>query len=63
MFSFINHLFSIQVKQYQNKAFLLENEMTSLKRKLELMDNENKRLKSDVSSKMYHYISKNIIIL
>lgn len=41
----------MQIKQYQNKSFLLENEMASLKRKLEFMDCENKRLKSDVSSK------------
>lgn len=32
--------------------------MTSLKRKLELMDNENKRLKSDVSLKMFHNMIK-----
>ncbi|XP_026809315.1 kinesin-like protein KIF23 [Rhopalosiphum maidis] len=40
-----------KVKQYQNKSFLLENELASLKRKLEFMDNENKRLKSDLNAK------------
>ncbi|XP_022161653.1 kinesin-like protein KIF23 [Myzus persicae] len=39
------------IKQYQNKSFLLENEMASLKRKLEFMDCENKRLKSDLYEK------------
>ncbi|CAI6365542.1 unnamed protein product [Macrosiphum euphorbiae] len=40
-----------KVKQYQNKSFLLENEMASLKRKLEFLDGENKRLKSDLNAK------------
>ncbi|XP_025414931.1 kinesin-like protein KIF23 isoform X2 [Sipha flava] len=40
-----------KIKQYQNKALLLENEMVSLKRKLESLDSENKRLKSDLNAK------------
>ncbi|XP_050443213.1 kinesin-like protein KIF23 [Adelges cooleyi] len=40
-----------KVKQYQNKAFLLENENASLKRKMELIESENKRLKSSLNTK------------
>ncbi|XP_050525569.1 kinesin-like protein KIF23 [Daktulosphaira vitifoliae] len=40
-----------KIKQYQNKAFLLENEMASFKRKFELMESENKRLKADLNAK------------
>ncbi|VVC44885.1 Kinesin motor domain, conserved site,P-loop containing nucleoside triphosphate hydrolase,Kinesin motor [Cinara cedri] len=40
-----------KIKQYQNKVFLLENEIASLKRKLGLLDSENKKLKSNLNSK------------
>ncbi|XP_050426998.1 kinesin-like protein KIF23 [Adelges cooleyi] len=40
-----------KIKQYKNKALLLENEQGSLKRKIELLESENKRLKSGISAK------------